>query len=329
MVNLLSLSPYIQEIHRGDKYIYINPNIPSWIITNQLGKVVLSLFNGKLSKEEIISIAVEGIGESKREVIENFCERIIKSRILENIPPTPKSHRLKLSSVHLSLGCLYCYARERKEKRHPKLTFLEYTKLIDDILRISTDLVFTLTGGEPLLNKDCFNIAEYLKSKKQKIFLLTNGVLISEQNISIHSKTRGQGNYAKVTKTVELLRKNNINYSISMTVTKQNIDYVEDMARMYGNKLNFAPYFPVSGETSVLAISGTEYYQALKKASGVRPLGYCERSLDASQISQCHKCAIGDGEFSISATGDVYPCQLLHTDEFYAGNVHEKSIVDI
>ena len=45
--------------------------------------------------------------------------------------------------------------------------------------------------------------------------------------------------------------------------------------------------------------------------------------------SPCHKCAIGDGAFSISATGDVYPCQLIHTDEFYAGNVHEKKIKDI
>lgn len=38
---------------------------------------------------------------------------------------------------------------------------------------------------------------------------------------------------------------------------------------------------------------------------------------------------MGDGEISISATGDVYPCQLLHDEKFYAGNIREKSIVEI
>jgi radical SAM protein with 4Fe4S-binding SPASM domain len=93
--------------------------------------------------------------------------------------------------------------------------------------------------------------------------------------------------------------------------------------------LNFAPYFPVSGDPSTLAITGIEYYKALKAAAGVRPLSYCEATLDNSLNNQCHKCAIGDGEFSISATGDVYPCQLLHTDEFYSGNVHDDSITNL
>lgn len=101
------------------------------------------------------------------------------------------------------------------------------------------------------------------------------------------------------------------------------------MAKLFGSRLNFAPYFPVSGDASTLAITGIEYYKALKAAAGVKPLSYCESTLDSSLQHQCHKCAIGDGEFSISATGDVYPCQLLHTDAFYAGNVNEESITEI
>ena len=49
------LSPYVQEVQRGDKYIFINPNIPRWIVTNELGKLILSLFNGENSYDEIIS----------------------------------------------------------------------------------------------------------------------------------------------------------------------------------------------------------------------------------------------------------------------------------
>ena len=347
------LSPYVQEIQRGDKYIFINPNIPRWIVTNELGKLILSLFNGENSYDDIISIATEGLGDSRHEMINSFCKSVIFSGLLEQVEPQKKEHRMPLSSVHLSLSdhcnlnCTYCYARERVEKNHPALTFQEYKSIIDDILSINPDVVFTLTGGEPLLNSDCLRIAEYIKSKSARSFLLSNGLLINESNIariadlfdlvtlsidgpndSIHSLTRGH-NYRGVIRATKLLSEYNVDYTLSMTVTKDNIGYIEEMAKKFGNRLNFAPYFPVSTESSSLAITGIEYYNALKSAVGVRPLAYCESTLDNALSSQCHKCAIGDGEFSISATGDVYPCQLIHTEEFYAGNVHEQNIKDI
>ena len=349
----LRLSPHVQEIHRGDKYIFINPNIPRWIVTDELGKLILSLFNGENSYDEIISTAIEGLGDNKREKILSFCSSVLSSGLLNDVGPRPRTHRMMLSSVHLSLSdhcnlnCSYCYARERVERKHPILTYEEYKAIINDILEINPGVTFTLTGGEPLLNKDCLAIAEYIKQRKGRVFLLSNGLLINKDNIQriselfdlvtlsidgpndeIHSLTRGH-NFDRVIAATSLLDKHNVDYTLSMTVTKDNIDYIEEMATKFGNRLNYAPYFPISGESSSLDITGIEYYNALKSATGVRPLSYCESSLDNALVSQCHKCAIGDGEFSISATGDVYPCQLIHTDEFYAGNVHEQNIKEI
>lgn len=349
----LRLSPHIQEIHRGDKYIFINPNIPRWIVTDELGKLILSLFNGENSYDEIISTAIEGLGDNKREKILSFCSSVLSSGLLNDVGPRPRTHRMMLTSVHLSLSdhcnlnCSYCYARERVERKHPILTYEEYKAIINDILEINPGVTFTLTGGEPLLNKDCLAIAEYIKQRKGRVFLLSNGLLINKDNIQriselfdlvtlsidgpndeIHSLTRGH-NFDRVIAATSLLDKHNVDYTLSMTVTKDNIDYIEEMATKFGNRLNYAPYFPISGESSSLDITGIEYYNALKSATGVRPLSYCESSLDNALVSQCHKCAIGDGEFSISATGDVYPCQLIHTDEFYAGNVHEQNIKEI
>lgn len=349
----LRLSPHVQEIHRGDKYIFINPNIPRWIVTDELGKLILSLFNGENSYDEIISTAIEGLGANKREKILSFCSSVLSSGLLNDVGPRPRTHRMMLTSVHLSLSdhcnlnCSYCYARERVERKHPILTYEEYKAIINDILEINPGVTFTLTGGEPLLNKDCLAIAEYIKQRKGRVFLLSNGLLINKDNIQriselfdlvtlsidgpndeIHSLTRGH-NFDRVIAATSLLDKHNVDYTLSMTVTKDNIDYIEEMATKFGNRLNYAPYFPISGESSSLDITGIEYYNALKSATGVRPLSYCESSLDNALVSQCHKCAIGDGEFSISATGDVYPCQLIHTDEFYAGNVHEQNIKEI
>ena len=350
-----SLSPYVQKIERGSRIIYINPNIPRWVVTDACGDLVLSLFDGTSAIDEIIETVVSGLGEDQRARVTGFCDLVMNSGLMDHVPPgnTPKTHRYCLSSVHLSLSdscnlnCAYCYARERVEKKHPKLTYEDYTKIIDDVLEISRGVTFTLTGGEPLLNPDCLRIAEYIKSKGAACYLLSNGLLIDENNIGkiaglfdlvtlsidgpnpeIHARTRGY-NYDRVIRAADLLQSHGVDYTLSMTVTRDNIGYVEEMALKFGSRLNFAPYFPVSGDPSTLAITGEEYYEALKTSAGVRPLSYCESTLDASLHSQCHKCAIGDGEFSISATGDVYPCQLLHTDEFYAGNVHEESITDI
>ena len=350
-----SLSPYVQKVERGSRIIYINPNIPRWVVTDACGDLVLSLFDGTSTIDEIIETAVSGLGEDQRARVTGFCDLVMNSGLMDHVPPgnTPKTHRYSLSSVHLSLSdscnlnCAYCYARERVEKKHPKLTYEDYTKIIDDMLEISRGVTFTLTGGEPLLNPDCLRIAEYIKSKEAACYLLSNGLLIDENNIGkiaglfelvtlsidgpnpeIHARTRGY-NYDRVIRAADLLQSYGVDYTLSMTVTRDNIGYVEEMALKFGSRLNFAPYFPVSGDPSTLAITGEEYYEALKTSAGVRPLSYCESTLDASLHSQCHKCAIGDGEFSISATGDVYPCQLLHTDEFYAGNVHEESITDI
>lgn len=246
----LRLSPHVQEIHRGDKYIFINPNIPRWIVTDELGKLILSLFNGENSYDEIISTAIEGLGDNKREKILSFCSSVLSSGLLNDVGPRPRTHRMMLTSVHLSLSdhcnlnCSYCYARERIERKHPILTYEEYKAIINDILEINPGVTFTLTGGEPLLNKDCLAIAEYIKQRKGRVFLLSNGLLINEDNIQriselfdlvtlsidgpndeIHSLTRGH-NFDRVIAATSLLDKHNVDYTLSMTVTKDNIDYI-------------------------------------------------------------------------------------------------------
>jgi radical SAM protein with 4Fe4S-binding SPASM domain len=347
------LSSHIRVIQREEKYIYINPNIPRWLVTDRAGNLILSLFDGRHPYAEIIALAQEGFPAIAPEKIEKFCRSVMDSGLMDEVPPRPRQHRMRLSSVHLSLSdscnlsCRYCYAKARVEKNHPRLTLDEYRKLTDDILTINPGVTFTLTGGEPLLNKDCFSIAAHIKEHGGKVLLLSNGTLFSDRNIGqiaalfdlvtvsidgpdsrIHGLTRGDS-YAGVMRAIDLMESHSVNYTLSMTVTKENIGHIGSMAGRYGSRLNFAPYFPVLGEASDLAITGAEYHAALKSAAGVNPLGYCERSLDGALRSPCHKCAIGDGEFSISATGDVYPCQLLHADEFYAGNVHDASIIEI
>lgn len=344
----------VEVFTRDDKVIYINPNLPAWLVTNQLGHLIMSLFDGNNTFDDIANAAVQVLGDNKRRQVLDFCAHVEKSGVLGNIAPPEHQRDTTLHSVHLSLSshcnlhCKYCYAAERVESKYPPLTVDEYSKIIDDLCTFSGNITFTITGGEPLLNPNWKDIAAHIKQRKCELFLLSNGLLINDKNIDFikrhcdlvtlsidgptaatHSLTRGD-NFHDVMRAVDLLEKNDVDYTLSMTVTRLNIDQVEPMANKFGSRLNFAPLFPVSDiANDELSITGEQYYEALTSAFGVNPLSYCESSLDLSRRHKNTKCAIGDNEISISPTGDVYPCQLLHLDQFLAGNVHENSIINI
>lgn len=348
------LPEQVQVFQRGDKYVLINPLLPAWIVTNELGKLLMSQFDGNNTIDEIVGAACDILGNEKREEVKAFCQHVVDSSIFETMPHAQHPRDNGLHCVHLSLSsacnlrCKYCYAAERVESSFPAMMLDDFKRVVDDLCELSTHLTITITGGEPLLNPLWQPVSAYCKKKGSTMLLLTNGTLITEENarfiketfdlvtLSIdgptretHRLTRGD-NYDQVMRAVQILEHHGIDYSLSMTVTRLNIDQVEAMAQRFGSRLNFAPLFPVSDlADDELSITGRQYYETLAGAFGVNPLGYCESSLDISKCIQTHKCAIGDNEISISPTGDVYPCQLLHLDEFLAGNVHERSIKEI
>jgi radical SAM protein with 4Fe4S-binding SPASM domain len=348
------LPEQVQVFQRGEKYVFINPLLPAWVVTNELGRLIMSQFDGNNTIDDIVDAACQILGEDKRDEVTAFCRHVVDSSIFETTPHPQRPRDAGLHCVHLSLSsgcnlrCKYCYAAERIESRHAPLTLDEYKQVIDGLCDLSSHLSVTITGGEPLLNPLWQPVSAFCKAKGCTMLLLTNGTLINEDNIGFiqetfnlvtlsidgptretHRLTRGD-NFDQVMRAVDLLERHGIDYTLSMTVTRLNIDQVEAMARRFGGRLNYAPLFPVSDlAEDQLSITGRQYYDALASAFGVNPLGYCESSLDVSKCIQTRKCAIGDNEISISPTGDVYPCQLLHIDQFLAGNVHERSIQDI
>lgn len=352
------LLPKLHRIEKNGKIIFINPTKPSWIVTNTNGEYILSFINGFCTKESIISNFCERNGEQFKNKVSFFLDYVIESGLLDvsnNFPICSSDYKLKIVQFSISeecnLNCKYCYATDRKELGRKKMSLKDYQQVVDDLSNTFPNIRYTLTGGEPLLNKDCFDIAKYIKSKKCFVNLLTNATLIDEKNIQkikdyfdevrisidgstaqMHEKFRGKNSYKKTEKAINLLNEYDVPYLISMTVNKLNIEDVPAMAKKYGSRLNYAPLFPAGNakkNQEDISISGLDYYDALSKADGVNPLSYCESSLDGAKFCRLCKCAIGDAEISISPTGDVYPCQLLHYPEFFAGNIFNNGIVDI
>ena len=356
----LKLPTYIKRIEKDDKILFFNPKIPAWLVTNKNGAFLLSLCDGNNTVSDIVDAIAETKGIDEAAKAKQFFDEAIVSGVFDDpisssLPIKQEKQSLNLVQLSISrncnLNCKYCYATDRVENNYPQMVLDDYIRVVDDITSFSEGTDFTITGGEPLLNKDVFKIAQYIRSKHSSVDILTNGTLISPSNIndikqsfdkvsiSIDGSTkekheffRGKGSYNKTMRAIELLDENEIPCRLSMTVNRLNIDDVENMAAQYGNRLSFQPLFPAGNAKKSdedLSITGKEYYEVLKNAFGVNPMGYCESTLSAARQKRRCKCAVGGTELSISETGDIYPCQLLHYPQFLIGNIHKDKISEL
>ena len=80
-----------------------------------------------------------------------------------------------------NLNCVHCRSSSKLEvKDHPDFSFDEAKRVLDDISSFAQPVV-VLSGGEPLLRKDVFDIAAYGTEKGLRMCLATNGTLVTEE----------------------------------------------------------------------------------------------------------------------------------------------------
>jgi heme b synthase len=78
-----------------------------------------------------------------------------------------------------NLSCVHCRASAQKGPYLNELTTDECLGLLDNIVSFSTPVVI-LTGGEPLLRKDIFQIARHGTEKGLRLVMAVNGTLVDE-----------------------------------------------------------------------------------------------------------------------------------------------------
>lgn len=81
-----------------------------------------------------------------------------------------------------NLRCKHCYSTSLDIDFKDELTTEQIKTTIDD-LKVAQVPVLILSGGEPLLRSDIYEITEYAKQKGFYLALSTNGTLINEDNI--------------------------------------------------------------------------------------------------------------------------------------------------
>lgn len=142
-----------------------------------------------------------------------------------------------------NLKCVHCRSSSQLEVMgHPDFSFEEATRVLDDIASYANP-VMVLSGGEPLLRRDVFEIAEYGTGKGLRMCLATNGTLVTEEicgkikkagikmvslsldgaSPEVHDNFRNQeGAFAGTLNAAALFKKHDISFLINSSFTKRN-----------------------------------------------------------------------------------------------------------
>lgn len=151
-----------------------------------------------------------------------------------------------------NLKCKHCRAEAQECKIAGELTTEQIINTARSI-REYADPIMILTGGEPLVRKDFFEIAAECNSLFSRVALATNGTVVDEptakkikavgiQRVSIsldgstaevHDEFRGQrGSFDNAIKGGKLIQQQEISLQINTTVTRSNYDDLENILQL-------------------------------------------------------------------------------------------------
>lgn len=143
-----------------------------------------------------------------------------------------------------NLACIHCRAAAMDRPYPGELSTEECFRLLDDIEAVSRPIII-LTGGEPLLRDDIFDIAAYGNEKGFRMTMAVNGTLLTDEkarrmlevgiqriSISIDGASAGShdafrrmpGAFEGALHGVESARGVGLDFQINTTITQQNLE---------------------------------------------------------------------------------------------------------
>lgn len=150
-----------------------------------------------------------------------------------------------------NLRCVHCRSSSEIEVQgHPDFSTEEAFRIIDDISSYAKPVI-VLSGGEPLMRKDVFDIAKYGTEKGLRMCLATNGTLVTDEiceNIKasgikivslsldgstaeVHDNFRDEiGAFEGTINAARLFKKHGIEFIINSSFTKRN---QEEIPKVY------------------------------------------------------------------------------------------------
>jgi [mycofactocin precursor peptide]-tyrosine decarboxylase / 3-amino-5-[(4-hydroxyphenyl)methyl]-4,4-dimethylpyrrolidin-2-one synthase len=265
----------------------------------------------------------------------------------------PADHLVGPIAVHLeviaacNLTCRHCFAGDLPRKDDP-LRLREIEALLATLARMGS-FRLGLTGGEPLMRHDLFDILDAAVAHGLHPCLTTNGLLVTEDiarrfarrdlvwlNVSLDGATaatndriRGAGTFERVLARLRVLGRH-ARFTLAFTITRdsaEEVDACAELARRVGaHAAVFRPLYPVGVARRHPDLMPTydQYADALQRLSGdlhaLDPFSPQSREAHRAHVTLNNGCGAANLVCSISVQGQVNPCSFLGT-EHDAGNI--------
>jgi len=235
--------------------------------------------------------------------------------------------------------CLHCYNVKEAKK---ELNTSQVKEILKELERSGCFHV-GLTGGEPLVRKDIFEILDFAKQSGLRITILTNGYLIDRKaadriaglgtslnkvDISIlgrdkktfESITRKKGSFTKTKKAIRLLKQRGVDVMIKPTLMRQNKDGftgIREMATSSGCMFRYSPTLNAKTDGSKgplkYRLSPEEMIEVLKEFSGTNKQPKIKRPVRILPgKNRFFRCGSGKTEASINPYGELKLCPEIN-----------------
>jgi radical SAM protein with 4Fe4S-binding SPASM domain len=270
-----------------------------------------------------------------------------------------------------NLNCAHCY---QTGDHIDDMNLSEIKKAIHEISDTLTIWMSTyginfspsvnITGGEPFLRSDFFEIIREFRRVGFDIYVLTNGTLVNckrakrlaDLNVKgvqvsiegpkeIHDSIRGGNSYVASRQGIKNLLDAGLHVTLNVTLSSLNADYFIDLIRISTDlgvqKLGFSRLVPSGrGEVMIKEMLKTAEVEHLYEkifSADIKGIEIVTGDPVASQLKKEHKhfdngdialggCAAGISGLTILPDGTLYPCRRLPVP---IGNIKRDSLREV
>ncbi len=344
---------------------YIEEKLGTETETSQLFCKSFCKAHAQAMFEKFIPFPVE-VSQRRRMATDSRCEFQIKIAPTSAAPTPEKYVPLVLSwnvTLRCNLKCSHCYINAKETKLPDELSTDAAKMLIHQITEVSRPLLI-LSGGEPLLREDIYEIIRYGADRGLRMGMGSNGMLINDEvtrrledagmgtvAISLdssiperHDEFRGvKGCWEHAVDAIKALKKSRIQVQVNSTVTPQSYDEVDDIMSLVEDLgvENFHLFFlvPTGRGTDIEDVTPRMYEDMIK--STLAKTTKCKLNVKPSCAPQFMRvareqgvdmsrwvrgCMAGLYYCRIYPSGEVTPCPYMPLN---LGNIRERSFRDI
>lgn len=252
--------------------------------------------------------------------------------------------------------CVHCYLEpsdlscEYINKQNEELSYEEIADILDQLADMNV-MEITFTGGEPFSRNDIFDILRYANQRRFSINVFSNGILLSENDITELSKLRincfhssvyshipekhdsitgVKGSFHRTIHTLRELSQKGVYVNFKFVLMEQNKDdffEVVELAKSMGATVQLISSISPSttGNCSITKLgigSDDDLRKALKYWNEISDF----QSYAGEYSADDPICEAGRNSISINPYGIVTPCNAFH---YEIGNTRHNSIYDI